>query len=95
MQRESAKELSMKPPPQGWPRISSAVFYENAAQAIDWLCRAFGFEVRLKVEGERGRIEHSELAFGEGLIVVHAARPARGVISQSTMFQPSQEGRYQ
>ena len=60
----------MKPLPEGWPRISSAVFYENAAQAIDWLCRAFGFEVRLKVDGERGRIEHSELVFGEGLIMV-------------------------
>ena len=34
------------------------------------LCAAFGFEVRLKIEGEGGRIEHSELEFGEGLIMV-------------------------
>ncbi len=60
----------MKEPPQGWPRISSALFYEDAAKAIDWLCRAFGFEVRLKIEGEGGRIEHSELVFGEGVIMV-------------------------
>jgi uncharacterized glyoxalase superfamily protein PhnB len=60
----------MKPTPPGWPRISSAVFYDDAAAAIDWLSRAFGFEVRLKVEGEGGRIEHSELTFGEGLIMV-------------------------
>jgi uncharacterized glyoxalase superfamily protein PhnB len=60
----------MKTPPAGWPRISSAVFYDDASLAIDWLCRAFGFEVRLKVEGEGGRIEHSELTFGEGLIMV-------------------------
>lgn len=60
----------MKPTPEGWPRISAAVFYEDAAAAIDWLGRAFGFEVRLKVEGEGGRIEHSELVFGEGLIMV-------------------------
>lgn len=59
-----------KPAPQGWPRISSAVFYDDAAAAIDWLCRVFGFEVRLKVEGEGGRIEHSELTFGDGLIMV-------------------------
>jgi len=59
-----------KPTPRGWPRISSAVFYEDASAAIDWLCRAFGFEVRLKVEGEGGRIEHSELTFGDGLIMV-------------------------
>ena len=42
----------MKPTPKGWPRISSAVFYDDAAAAIDWLCRVFDFEVRLKVEGE-------------------------------------------
>ena len=60
----------MEPPPQGWPRIASALFYDDAAKAIDWLCAAFGFEVRLKVEGEGGRIEHSELTFGEGLIMV-------------------------
>ena len=60
----------MKPTPKGWPRISSALFYDDAAAAIDWLTRTFGFEVRLKVEGENGRIEHSELTFGEGLIMV-------------------------
>lgn len=63
----------MKPAPKGWPRISSTVFYEDAAAAIDWLCRVFGFEVRLKVEGESGRIEHSELTLGDGLIMVGSA----------------------
>jgi uncharacterized glyoxalase superfamily protein PhnB len=63
----------MKPTPAGWPRISSAVFYEDAGAAIDWLCRVFGFSVRLKVEGEGGRIEHSELTFGDGLVMVGSA----------------------
>ena len=61
----------MKPTPTGWPRISSGIYYRDAAHMIDWLCEAFGFEVRLKVEGEAGRIEHSELTFGtDGLIMV-------------------------
>ena len=60
----------MKPPPRDWPRLSSSVFYQDAQAAIDWLCRAFGFAVRLKVEGEGGRIEHSELTYGEGLVMV-------------------------
>lgn len=64
---------AMKPTPAGWPRISSAVFYDDAAKAIDWLCDVFGFKVRPKVEGESGRIEHSELTFGEGLIIVGSA----------------------
>ena len=76
----------MKPTPPGWPRLSSAVYYDDAAKAIDWLCDAFGFEVRLKVEGEGGRIEHSELVYGEALVMVadcksdkytHTASPAQ------------------
>ena len=60
----------MKATPPGWPRISSSVFYDDAPAAIDWLCRAFGFEVRLKVSGDDGRIHHSELTFGDGLVMV-------------------------
>ena len=60
----------MKPTPPGWPRISSGVYYRDAARMIDWLCTAFGFEIRLKVEGEGGRIEHSELTLADGLIMV-------------------------
>ncbi|HVS30449.1 MAG TPA: tRNA (N6-threonylcarbamoyladenosine(37)-N6)-methyltransferase TrmO [Thermoanaerobaculia bacterium] len=63
----------MKKTPAGWERITPTVFYDDAAKAIDWLCRVFGFEVRLKVEGEGGRIEHSELTFGDGMIMAAAA----------------------
>ena len=60
----------MNPPPADWPRISSSLYYEDASGAIDWLCRAFAFEVQLKVNGENGRVEHSELIFGGGLVMV-------------------------
>lgn len=63
----------MNKPPEGMPRISSALFYDDAAAAIPWICNAFGFEVRLKIEGEGGRIEHSQLVFGDGLIMVSEA----------------------
>jgi uncharacterized glyoxalase superfamily protein PhnB len=66
----------MKPTPPGWPRISSSLYYDDAARAIDWLCDAFGFTVRLKVEGDGGRIEHSELVFGEGVVMVAGAEKA-------------------
>jgi len=41
---------------------------------IDWYCRAFGFQVRLKVEGDGGQIEHSELTYGGGMIFVGRER---------------------
>jgi len=70
----------MKPSPPDWPRLTSAIFYRDAAAAIDWLCQAFGFAVRIRVEGAGGRIEHSELSYGEGVVMVAqegAARDAR------------------
>jgi len=65
----------MKPTPADWPRISSSLYYRDAARAIDWLCEAFGFALRLKVEGEVGQIVHSELEYGEGLIMVGQEEP--------------------
>ena len=58
-----------------WPRVSTSLFYDEPAAAIDWLCRAFGFEVRLKIEGEPNQILHSELMVGDdGLIMVGDAK---------------------
>ncbi len=67
----------MRPAPSNWPRISSCLYYEDANAAIDWLCHAFGFEVRLKVENDDGRVEHCELVFGEGVIMVNEPKPER------------------
>ena len=60
--------MTSKPLPKGWPRLSVGIVYRDPAKAIDWLCKAFGFEVQIKVEGEGGQIVHSELVLGGGLI---------------------------
>ncbi len=62
------------PTPAGWPRLSSGLYYQNAATMIDWLCAAFGFEVKLKIAGENGMVMHSELTYGDGLIMVGGER---------------------
>ncbi|MGH7283742.1 MAG: hypothetical protein ACRELY_19630 [Polyangiaceae bacterium] len=60
----------MKPTPKGWPRLSASVYYDDPRAAIDWLCKAFDFEKRMVVEGDDGRVVHSELTFGEGLVMI-------------------------
>jgi uncharacterized glyoxalase superfamily protein PhnB len=60
----------MKPTPPGWPRISTALYYEDPNKAIDWLCNAFGFEIQLKITGDDGKLHHSELVYGGGLVMV-------------------------
>ncbi|MDX1650174.1 MAG: VOC family protein [Myxococcota bacterium] len=48
--------------------------YRNAPEAIDWLCRAFGFERHLVVPGEaEGTVAHAQLTFGRGMIMLGSA----------------------
>jgi uncharacterized glyoxalase superfamily protein PhnB len=44
--------------------------YRNAEQAIDWLCKAFDFEVFLKVPGEGDRIEHARLTLETNMVML-------------------------
>lgn len=62
----------MKPTPPGWPRMSASVHYEDPLAALDWLCQAFGFEVRQKIVAD-GRLEHSELVYGDAVIMLGTA----------------------
>ena len=74
-----------KPPPAGCPQLTSSLFYREPAKAIAWLCEAFGFELRLKVEGEPGEIIYSELVYGGAQVSVSAsARPG-------DTFEPGRE----
>ena len=52
--------------------------YEDAPKAIDWLCRAFGFEKQLVVPGEGDTIAHAQLTFGRGMIMLGTARKHGG-----------------
>lgn len=47
--------------------------YRDAPAAIDWLCRAFGFEKGLVVPGDAGTIAHAQLVFGNGMIMLGSA----------------------
>jgi uncharacterized glyoxalase superfamily protein PhnB len=47
--------------------------YDDARAAIDWLCNVFGFELRLLVESGDGKVAHSELVYGDGVIMIAQA----------------------
>ena len=44
--------------------------YRDAPAAIDWLCRAFGFERHLVVPGPNGTVAHAQLSFGNGMVML-------------------------
>jgi uncharacterized glyoxalase superfamily protein PhnB len=65
-----------KNPPAGWTTLSSAVFYDDASAAIDWLTKVIGFETRLRVDGDEGTVIHSELVFADAVIMVSSPKRA-------------------
>lgn len=48
--------------------------YRDASAAIEWLCKAFGFEKHLVIPGENDTITHAQLVFGNGMIMLGSAR---------------------
>jgi uncharacterized glyoxalase superfamily protein PhnB len=55
-------------------RIIPTLRYQDAPAAIDWLCRAFGFERHFVVPGDDGTIAHAQLTFGNGMIMLGSGR---------------------
>ena len=51
-------------------RIIPCLRYRDAPAAIEWLCRAFGFEQHLVVPGPDGTIAHAQLSLGNGMIML-------------------------
>ncbi len=57
-------------PPAGIPRVIPYLLYENAAAALDWLARAFGFEEDLRLSGSDGHVMHAEMTLADGRIML-------------------------
>jgi uncharacterized glyoxalase superfamily protein PhnB len=61
--------------------ISPFLYYEDVAHAIEWLERAFGFELRLRLDTPEGTA-HAEMALDDGVVMLgnvcrrNASRPA-------------------
>jgi uncharacterized glyoxalase superfamily protein PhnB len=44
--------------------------YRDADKAVDWLCKAFGFEQHAVYRDNEGKVVHAELGFGNGMIML-------------------------
>lgn len=65
-----------KTTPLAGGRVIPTLRYKDAPAAIEWLCKAFGFERHMVVPGEAdGEIGHAQLTFGPLMIMLNTARP--------------------
>lgn len=52
------------------PTFISAVFYDDPFAALDWLEQAFRFQRTMVITNPDGTLGHSEMSFGDGVIMV-------------------------
>jgi uncharacterized glyoxalase superfamily protein PhnB len=64
-------------PPEGCQRIIPYLYYEDAPAAIDFLCKAFGFTERFRVEDAEGGLMHAELGLGDNVLMLASVQPER------------------
>ncbi|WP_309604603.1 VOC family protein [Phenylobacterium sp.] len=50
--------------------LMSAVCYLDPKAALTWLERAFGFEVSMLIEDDQGNVAHSEMRFGNAVVMI-------------------------
>ena len=58
-----------------YPTVTPMIAYEDAASALDWLSRAFGFRERMRYAEPSGTVTHAEMEVGDGLIMLATPTP--------------------
>ena len=48
--------------------------YRDARAAIDWLCQAFGFQRHAVYENDQGGVEHAQVVYGAGMVMLGEIR---------------------
>jgi uncharacterized glyoxalase superfamily protein PhnB len=59
-----------------YPTITPYLYYQDAAAAIDWLHRAFGFTERRRITASDGSVAHGEMAVGENGVIMFGSAGA-------------------
>ena len=66
--------MSQTAPSSGPSVVIPTLRYRDGRAAIDFLCKAFGFEEQLVVPDPSGAIAHAQLVFGNGMVMLGSAR---------------------
>jgi PhnB protein len=72
---------TVKPIPDGYPRLSPYLTVDGAAAAIDFYTSVLGASERMRMEAPGGKIGHAELQVGDSVIMVSDAFPEMDIRS--------------
>ena len=72
---------SVKPIPEGYPRVSPYLYVDDAQGAIDFYGEVFGAKERMRMPAPEGKIGHAELQIADSVIMLADEFPEMGVRS--------------
>jgi PhnB protein len=76
---------TVKPIPDGYPRVSPYLHVDGAAAAIEFYREVFGAKERVRMPGPDGRIGHAELEVGDSVLMLADEHPEIGVLGPKTI----------
>lgn len=62
-------------------RFTPMLVYADAPAALEFLTKAFGFEVRFRMDMPDGSVGHAELGIGDEVVMLASEWPTGGVVS--------------
>ena len=68
-------------PPEGTQRVVPYIHYADAPAALEFLCRAFGFEERFRIPMPDGRIGHAEVGYSGNAVMLASVFDEMGLTS--------------
>jgi PhnB protein len=83
--KTGARKRRTKPIPENYPRVSVCLRVGHAAEALQYYCDVFGGKVRMRLDMPDGRIGHSEIQIGKGLIMVSDEYPEMNMVGPITV----------
>jgi PhnB protein len=73
--------MSVKPIPDGYPRVTPYLYVDGAAAAIDFYAGVLGAVEQVRMPGPDGKVGHAELRIGDSLIMLADEFPEMGARS--------------
>jgi PhnB protein len=76
---------SVKPIPDGYPRVSAYLIIDGASDAIDFYKDVFGASERMRIGAPGGKVGHAELAIGDSVIMLADEYPEMDAVGPKTV----------
>ncbi|MCX5214219.1 VOC family protein [Kitasatospora sp. NBC_00240] len=77
--------MSVKPVPDGYPRVSPYLYVDGAAAAVDFYRTVLGATERMRLPGPDGKLGHCELQLGDSVLMLADEFPEMGALGPRTV----------